>query len=66
MSPVTMPSETISRPSAASEAGTSKLTLMTLCLSSMGSVSRMVTGCGLPFGLKRTVAIAEQDAGGDL
>ena len=48
MSPVMMPSETISR-SFASEDATARSTLIILLfLLLMGSVSRMVTGCGLP------------------
>lgn len=47
ISPVMMPSET-NRRSFASEDAASRSTLMTLCPSSIGSVSRMVTGCGLP------------------
>ena len=43
MSPVMMPSETISR-SSASEDAASRSTLMTLCPSSIGSVSRIVSG----------------------
>ena len=62
MSPVMMPSETISRWST-SEDVASRLTLMTLCPSSMGSVSRIVTRMRIPLGIKDGVAFRYSLAG---
>ncbi len=58
MSPVMMPSETISR-SSTSEDAASKLTLMTLCPSSSGSVSRIVTSVGISLGVENGVAFLQ-------